>query len=91
MEKKDFEKMRTSKGELISFNYFLSTSKKRCIASVADVRALKAQKEKVLFSMNTVFRIGQLIDRIREETFPGEEGWFRLGPVLGKTGESAKA
>jgi tetratricopeptide (TPR) repeat protein len=32
-----------------------------------------------------------LTDRIREETFPGEEGWNRLGLLLDKMGQSAKA
>ena len=150
MEKKDFEKMVVSKGGLISFNCFLSTSKdcqvsvefaERALfnpelvgvlfvmtidlvlretpfASVIGVSALEEREDEVLFSMNTAFRIGQikpldhnprlfrvelsmtgekdndfhkLIDRIREETFPKEEGWFRLGLVLGKMGEAAKA
>ena len=151
MEKKEFEKMVASKGGLISFNCFLSTSKTRQVsvefaeralfnpqlvgvlfvmtidpalpdtpfASVAKVGALGAQEDEVLFSMNTVFRIGQikqlddhlrlfrvelsmtsdkdddlrlLMDCIREETFSNEEdGWYRLGLVLWKMGESAKA
>ena len=150
MEQKDFEKMVASKGGLISFNCFLSTSKtdkislvfaKRAIAnpqlvgvlfvitidpalpdtpfaSVAKVGAMGAKEDEVLFSMNSVFRIGQikqegghprlfrvelsmtsekdddlrlLMDRIREETFPETRGWYRLGCVLGKMGESAKA
>ena len=150
MEKKAFEKLAASKGGLISFNCFLSTSRDRQIsldfaegaldnpqlmgvlfvitidsapcetpfASVVDVGVFGAEEDEILFSMHTVFRIGQvtginsnprlvrveltmtsdkdkdlhkLINRIREETFPAEEGWFRLGLVLGKMGESAKA
>ena len=150
MEKKDFEKMTASKGGLLSFNCFLSTSKNRQVslnfaqralanpesvgvlfvmtidptqseapfASVVKVGALGAKEDEILFSMHTVFRIGRittidsnprlvrveltmtndkdkdlhkLIDRIREETFPAEEGWFRLGLVLGKMGKAAKA
>ena len=150
MEKKEFEKMVTSKGGLISFNCFLSTSRADHIslgfakgalnnpqlvgvlfvmkidpglpdtpfASVAKVGAYAAQEDEVLFSMNTVFRIGVikqlgdhprlfrvelsmtsekdndlrlLMDRIREETFPDADGWYRLGLVLRKMGESAKA
>ena len=150
MEKKEFEKMVASKGGLISFNCFLSTSKtlqvsldfaERALsnpqlvgvlfamtidpdlsdtpfASVAKVGTLEAQEGEVLFSMNTVFRIGQikqlgdhprlfrvelsmtskkdddlrqLMDRIREETFPKSEGWYRLGCVLRKMGKFAKA
>ena len=33
----------------------------------------------------------QLIDHIREETFPNFEGWYRLGLVLYKIGEPLKA
>ena len=150
MEKAEFEKMLASKGGLISFNCFLSTSRADHIslgfakdalknpqlvgvlfvmtidpalpdtpfASVAKVGAMGAKEDEVLFSMNTVFRIGkikqlgdnprlfrvelsmtsekdndlrQLMDRIREETFPDEAGWYRLGQVLWKMGESAKA
>ena len=150
MEKNEFEKMVVSKGGLISFNCFLSTSKIRQVsiefaeralfnpelvgvlfvmsinpalpdtsfASVARVGALGAQEDEVLFSMNTVFRIGQieqlddnprlfrvklnmisdkdndlrqLIDRIREETFPNDDEWRRLGLVLWKMGEAAQA
>ena len=87
-------------------------------ASVDKVGAMGNQEDEVLFSMNTVFRIGQieqlgdhprlfrvelsmisekdndlrqLMDRIREETFPKEDGWSRLGAVLWKMGESTKA
>ena len=150
MEKKEFEKMLASKGGLISFNNFLSTSRTDHIslrfakgalsnpqlvgvlfvmkidpalpdtpfASVAKVGAYAAQEDEVLFSMNTVFRIGVikqlgdhprlfrvelsmtsekdndlrlLMDRIREDTFPDVDGWYRLGQVLWKMGESAKA
>jgi tetratricopeptide (TPR) repeat protein len=75
-------------------------------------------EEEILFSMHSVFRIGQvkqidgnnrlyqveltltsdsdpqlhaLTERIREETYPGEEGWYRLGQVLIKLGEFNKA
>ena len=87
-------------------------------ASVAKVGAIRDQEHEVVFSMNTVFRIGQikqlgdnprlfrvelsmtsekdkdhrlLIDRIRDETFPDVDGWHRLGAVLWKMGEAAKA
>jgi tetratricopeptide (TPR) repeat protein len=150
MAKGDFEKMTTTKGGLLSFNCFLSTSKDDKVsldfaqrgatnpdmvgvlfvmtidsagsstpfASIVDVGFFGDQEEEVLFSMNTVFRIGnitpmgdkhrlfrveltltsdkdndlrQLTDRIREETFPNQEGWSRLGNVLGKMGQSEKA
>jgi hypothetical protein len=32
-----------------------------------------------------------LTDRIREETFPDDEGWQRLGLLLKKMGQSEKA
>ena len=87
-------------------------------ASVGEVGCLGNREDEVLFSMHSVFRIGeftslsddrrlfevqlrlasdkdndlrQLIDSIREETFPGIEGWYRLGLALGKIGEYAKA
>ena len=150
MEKAEFEKMLASKGGLISFNCFLSTSRADHIslgfakgavnnpqlvgvlfvmtidpalpdtpfASVAKVGAMGAKEDEVLFSMNTVFRIGVikqlgdnprlfrvelsmtsekdndlrlLMDRIREETLPEGDGLSRLGAVLWKMGESAKA
>ena len=87
-------------------------------ASVVDVGYFGGQEDEVLFSMHSVFRIGeitsmcgntrlvqvqlnlasdkdnnlrQLIDYIRDETFPESDGWYRLGQVLWKIGESAKA
>ena len=87
-------------------------------ASIVDVSYYQDEEDEVLFSMNTVFRIGEikpmgenhrlfqveltltsdndkdlrvLTDRIREETFPHEKGWRRLGLLLVKMGQSAKA
>lgn len=87
-------------------------------ASVTDVGYFGGAEGEVLFSMHTVFRIGQitpldgtsrlfqveltlssdkdtdlcqLIDRVREETFPDKEGWFRLGLVSEKMNQFAKA
>ena len=87
-------------------------------ASVVDVSYFEEGEDELLFSMHSVFRIGeitpidgntrfvqvhlnlasdkdndlrQLIDYIREETFPGTDGWDRLGAVLWKMSESAKA
>ena len=150
MYKEAFEKMTRTKGGLLSFNCFLSTSKERQISlefaqcapintkmvavlfvmtidsvqfttpltSVVDVGCFGAQENEVLFSMHNVFRIGQMIsmsdndrliqvkltltsdndkdlrqltDYIRQETFPETEGWYRLGLVLGKMGQPAKA
>jgi Tfp pilus assembly protein PilF len=141
MVKEDFEKMTKTKGGLISFNCFLSTSKSRKIslgfahgaatnpdlvgilfvmaidpaqsttpfAAVTGVSYFKDKEDEVLFAMHTVFRIGDiqpmdehhrlfqveltltsdndkdlrmLTDRIQEETFPDEEGWYRLGKLL---------
>jgi tetratricopeptide (TPR) repeat protein len=148
MSKIEFEKMTATKGGLLSFNCFLSTSKDRAVslgfanraatnpdlvgilfimtidpaqsttpfASVADVSYYK--EDEVLFAMNTVFRIRDikpmggnhrlfqveliltsdndkdlrlLTDRIREETFPDDEGWYRLGSVLLQMGQFKKA
>lgn len=150
MEMEAFHKMAATKGGLLSFNCFLSTSKdhhtslefaqraltdpqmmgvlfvmtihpdrsKTPFASVVDVGYFGAQENEVLFAMHTVFRIGQLksmdensrlirveltltsdddkdlrqlTDQIRQETFPDAEGWYRLGLVLGKMGQSGKA
>ena len=92
MNNDDFNKMKETKGGLLSFNCFLSTSKNRTIslgfanealanadltgilfvmdvdpqqsttpfASVADVGYFKDKEEEVLFSMHTVFRIGEI-------------------------------
>ncbi|CAF1138025.1 unnamed protein product [Adineta steineri] len=149
LSKEDFTEMTKTKGGLLSFNNFLSTSKNRNVslkfarqtatnpdlvgvlfvmsinptdsttpfASVTDVSYFHTEDE-VLFSMHTVFRIGdiQLIDgnnhlyqvnltltsendqdlrtlsnQIRQETFPDEEGWYRLGLLLIKMGQFTKA
>ena len=150
MEKEAFKKLAASRGGILAFNCFLSTSKNREVslgfaknalansrtmgilfvmavnsaapdtsfASVTDVGYFGEAEDEVLFSMHTVFRIGQiipldgtsrlfqveltlssdkdtdlcqLIDRVREETFPDKEGWFRLGLVLEKMSQFAKA
>jgi tetratricopeptide (TPR) repeat protein len=145
----DFHQLMNTKGGLLSFNNFLSTSKDRAVsfafadsnqynpdfvgilfvmtiepsksttpfASINGVSYFQTEDE-VLFSMHTVFRIGKiqsmgenprlfqvdltltgeddkdlriLMDRIREETFPDEEGWYRLGLVLHKMGQFDKS
>jgi tetratricopeptide (TPR) repeat protein len=150
MAKEDFEKMTKTKGGLISFNCFLSTSKSRKIslgfaagaatnpdlvgilfvmaidpaqsttpfASITGVSYFEDKEDEVLFAMHTVFRIGDikpmgknhrlfeveltltsdndndlrvLTDRIQEETFPDEEGWYRLGKLLLTLGQPEKA
>ena len=87
-------------------------------ACIEDVGYFSTEEEEVLFSTNTVFRIGeitpigdhpnlvqiqlslvsdhdndlrQLIDYMRIETFSGSSGWYRMGLVLWKMGEHAKA
>ena len=94
------------------------TQSSTSFASVDDVSYFRNEENEVLFSMHTVFRIGeitsmggdarlaqvhlnlvsdkhndlyQLIDYVRMETFPNCSGWDRLGAVLWKMGESAKA
>jgi tetratricopeptide (TPR) repeat protein len=150
MPKEDFNKMTKTKGGLISFNCFLSTSKSRTVslvfahgaatnpdlvgilfvmaidpaqsttpfASVTGVSYFKDKEDEVLFAMQTVFRIGDikpmdeqhrlfqveltltsdndkdlrmLTDRIHKETFPDEEGWYRLGKLLLTLGQPKKA
>jgi tetratricopeptide (TPR) repeat protein len=150
MLKKEFEKMLKTKGGLLAFNNFLSTSKERTVslgfahdaltnlemvgvlfvmtihptqstapfASITKISDFQDKEDEVLFSIQTVFRIGEitpidgnnrffqveltltndndndlrvLTDRIREETDPGEKGWYRLGRVLLKMSESKKA
>jgi preprotein translocase subunit SecA/nephrocystin-3 len=87
-------------------------------ASVIDVGCYAGDEDEVLFSMHTVFRIGnitpmdkdyrlfqveltltsdndkdlrELTDRMREETFPDNEGWARLGLVLLQMGHPQRA
>jgi tetratricopeptide (TPR) repeat protein len=150
ISKGDFEQLTKTKGGLMSFNNFLSTSKNREVslkfarralpnqdmvgvlfvmaidpsksttpfASITDVSYFKEKEEEVLFAMHTVFRIGAitpmgenhrlarveltltsdndpdlrvLTDCIREGTYPGAEGWYRLGLVLLKMGQAEKA
>jgi tetratricopeptide (TPR) repeat protein len=150
MSKTQFDELMNTKGGLMSFNNFLSTSKDREVslrfarkavedsdsvaiffimkidpsksttpfASINDVSYFKGKEDEVLFSMHTVFRIQDikpmdekhrpfqvdltltndddkdlriLSDRIRESSFPHETGWYRLGSVLFKMGESEKA
>ncbi|CAF1056680.1 unnamed protein product [Adineta steineri] len=149
LSKQDFTEMTNTKGGLLSFNNFLSTSKNRNVslcfapqavtnpdlvgilfvmsinstdsttpfASVSDVSYFHTEDE-VLFSMHTIFRIGDikpmdgnthlyqvnltltsdndqdfqtLSDQIRKETYPDEEGWYRLGLLLMKMGQFIKA
>ncbi|CAF0822971.1 unnamed protein product [Adineta steineri] len=145
----DFETMSKTKGGLVSFNNFLSTSKIRNIslgfsqdaarnpdqvgvlfimkinptqstttfASITGISKFQKEEE-VLFSMHSVFRIqdinqmgennrlyevhlvlttdndpelSRLNDYIRKESFPNNEGWYRLGSVLYKMGQFDKA
>ncbi|CAF0824373.1 unnamed protein product [Adineta steineri] len=147
--KEDFTELKKTKGGLLSFNNFLSTSRNRDVsllfaskaatnpdvvgilfvisinptnsttpfASVTDVSYFHTEDE-VLFSMHTVFRIGDiqpmdennhlyqvnltltndndqdlrhLSDQIRHETFPNEQGWYRLGLLLIEMGQFIKA
>ncbi|CAF1457802.1 unnamed protein product [Adineta steineri] len=149
LSKEDFTEMTQTKGGLLSFNNFLSTSTNPDVslcfapqaatnpdlvgilfvisinptesttpfASVSNVSYFQTEDE-VLFSMHTVFRIGDiqpidgnnhlyqvsltltndndqdlrtLTDRIRQETFPDSKGWYRLGQLLIKMGQSNKA
>ncbi|CAF0976087.1 unnamed protein product [Adineta steineri] len=149
LSKEDFIEMTNTKGGLLSFNNFLSTSRNRNVslkfaqqaatnpdlvgilfvmsitpthstapfASVTDLSCFQTEDE-VLFSMHTIFRIGDikliggnshlykvsltltsdndqdlrnLTQRIRQETFPDEEGWYRLGLLLIKMGQFTKA
>ena len=146
----EFEKLQQTKGGLLSFNNFLSTSKKPEVsmdfaqrgstnphmvgilfvmtidpaqsttpfASINDVGAYGDKEDEVLFAMHSIFRIHDiqplgrngrlfrveltltsdtdkdlqaLTDRIREESSPDEEGWYRLGSVLWQMGQPQKA
>ncbi|CAF1485319.1 unnamed protein product, partial [Rotaria sordida] len=155
LSKEVFEKMKQTKGGLISFNNFLSTSRQRHISlgfahqalsntnSVAilfvmnidpmvcvqskipyvDVKGVgyyDNQEEEMLYTTHTIFRINQikliegndtdrlwqvnltltgnddnelhtLTSHIREEIESRQRGWYRLGAVLLKLGEPAKA
>jgi tetratricopeptide (TPR) repeat protein len=93
------------------------SNSKASFASTKDV-SYHQDKDEVLFSMHTVFRIGditsidenhrifqvsltltndiderlhELTDRIREEMFPHSAGWYRLGLILLKLGQSTQA
>ncbi|CAF1464490.1 unnamed protein product [Adineta steineri] len=149
LSKEDFIEMTKTKGGLLSFNNFLSTSTNRDVslcftsqpvtnhdlvgilfvmsinptdsttpfASISDVSNFDMEDE-ILFSMHTVFRIGDikpmdennnvfqvnltltndndqdlrtLTDQMRQETFPDSKGWYRLGQLLIKMGQSDKA
>ncbi|CAF1278881.1 unnamed protein product [Adineta steineri] len=149
LSKEDFTEMTKTKGGLLSFSNFLSTSKNQDVslnfaqqaatnsdlvgilfvmsinttcsttpfASITGVSYFHTEDE-VLFSMHTIFRIRDikpmdgnshlyqvnltltsdndqdlrtLTDRIRQETFPDSEGWFRLGKLLFKMGQFNKA
>ncbi|CAF1299652.1 unnamed protein product [Adineta steineri] len=149
LSQEDFTEMTKTKGGLLSFNNFLSTSKNHNVslnfaqqvatnpdlvgilfvmsinptdsatpfASVSNVSYFHTEDE-VLFSMHTIFRIGDiqpmdennhlytvnltltndndqdllaLSDRIRQETFPDVEGWYRLALLLDRMGEFNKA
>jgi tetratricopeptide (TPR) repeat protein len=150
LTKTSFEQMKETKGGLISFNNFLSTSKDRNVSlrfarnslpdpdsvgilfvmtidpskstmPFASINGISyfPEEDEVLFSMHTVFRIHdiksmgenqrlfqvdltltgenddkdlrKLTDHIREETFPNEEGWYRLGLVLRQMGQLQKS
>ena len=151
MPKDEFQKVSQTKGGLIAFNNFLSTSMVEKVsmqfaqcalanadmigvlftmkidsqqstapfASVSEVGAYKDQENEVLFAMHTVFRIRDikqiedetkrlfrveleltndndedlqmLTKRIREETCPNEQGWYRVGAVLQKEGKTKQA
>ncbi|CAF4565652.1 unnamed protein product [Rotaria sp. Silwood2] len=151
----DFEKIKKTKGGLMSFNNFLSTSRNRDIsfkkfarpatknptsvgilfvmnidtaictksstpfAEVSKVGYYNDKEEEILFSTHTIFRIdrieripdehtdrlwqvnltlagnqdddfNKLTAHLREE-ISGETGWARLGSILIKLGEPAKA
>ncbi|CAF1525091.1 unnamed protein product, partial [Rotaria sp. Silwood1] len=151
----DFEKMKKTKGGLMSFNNFMSTSRNREIsletyarsatqnptsvgilfvmtidttictnsstpfAEVSKVSFYKDQEEEILFSTHAIFRIDRIerihdnhSDRLYEvkltivgndnhelntltahirEDLGGRTGWSRLGYILIKLGEPAKA
>jgi tetratricopeptide (TPR) repeat protein len=149
LSKTDFDQLIESKGGLISFNNFLSTSVDQLVSlafaesNLANLDLIGVffkivvnpstpstpfgnaindsyfkEEEEILFSMHSVFRIGEmkkinennrlwqvdltltsdndpqlhaLTERIREETFPDQEGWYRLGAVLFKLGQFNKA
>jgi tetratricopeptide (TPR) repeat protein len=145
----DFDQLMKTKGGLISFNNFLSTSHDQAVsfafadsnasdpdligilfeitvnpsipstpfANISDVSYFKMEEE-ILFSMHSIFRIGEvkqldesnrlwqvelaltgdndqqlhaLTEQVQKETFPGSEGWDRLGILLIKLGQFTKA
>ena len=149
LSKTDFEQMEKTKGGLMLFNSFLSTSKDQNVSlrfahnALADLESVGIlfvmtiypsqsttpfasingtgyfqAEDQVLFSMHTIFRIQDiktmgenqrlfqvdliltdendnelwtLTDHIREETSPKSPGWYRLGILLLKMGQSDRA
>jgi tetratricopeptide (TPR) repeat protein len=145
----DFDQLMKTKGGLLSFNNFLSTSADRqeslkfsretirtsnlvgilfimkidpSVSSIpfADVRDISYchKEQEILFSTHSIFRIREikkleengrlweveltltsdndsqleaLTERIREETFKGYKGWYRLGYLLIKLGQFDKS
>ncbi|CAF1321878.1 unnamed protein product [Adineta steineri] len=115
----NFAQQAATNPDLVGILFVISTNPSGSttpFASVSDVSYFHT--EEVLFSMHTIFRIGDikpidgdsnlyeanliltsdndqdlrtLNDQIRQETFPDEEGWYRLGELLIKTGQSNKA
>ncbi|CAF3489926.1 unnamed protein product [Adineta steineri] len=149
LSKEHFTEMTKTKGGLLSFNNFLSTSTNRAVslcfasqpvtnpdlvgilfvisinptksttpfASVSDVSYFHCEDE-ILFSMHTIFRVEDikpmdennhlfqvnltltndndpdlriLTEHIRQETISDSTGWHRLGLLLRKMGQFAKA
>ena len=105
---------------LIGILFHIIVDPSICSTPFADICNVSAYKEEeeILFSMHSVFRIGQinqidgiknvwcikleltndndsdlhaLMKHIREETFPDETGWYRLGSLLLKLGRFEKA
>jgi tetratricopeptide (TPR) repeat protein len=145
----DFDQLVKTKGGLLSFNNFLSTSLDREVSlafaesnqyhpdlkgilfeitvntsssstAFANVRHVSyyEEEDEILFSMHSIFRIGEMekiggndelwkveltltgdhdpqmhapTEHIREETFSGYKGWYRLGYLLIKLGQFDKA
>ncbi|CAF1141368.1 unnamed protein product [Adineta ricciae] len=87
----DFEKLTKTTGGLISFNGFLSTSKRRGVAyMMAESNASKPETVSLTLTADNDEQLCSLTDHLRKET-AGTTGLHRLALLLTKVGRYDKA
>ena len=88
----DFEQMSQTKGGLMSFNNFFSM---HTVFRIGEITPMDGNSRlfqvKLILTSDNDKDLRALTDRIREETSPNSTGWYRLGSVLRKMGQSDKA